>query len=461
MLFNRMEVGGHQHGAASGLTDPNDGYASRLGRMLGITAVVNRAAANAQYSGLTGGVVSIAQQAWNALPRAQRGAPFLSGSGLVILDGGRSDAVAYGQPTAAQAAAFRHGLRATICRYRACAVYNANDGGLTFSGSWAAAAADAEWSGGFTKAVGANADYFELTVPSGWPGGFGFIVCPQTANSQGAVFTIAVDGVTAGTLDTREVANTGTLCPATKRFVIAAGASTVRVTAGNLATAARFNHIGLEAPSGATGHAVATPYFSGACSPPLVVVAQDPRPFSYGATGLDDGSYPPLTAENVLTVAQEFASNMVVAADLDGSLFKATQYFQGTDTLAPSVLGHVRIAATLAHAISAAGVGTADYAMLASAVRQILLRMGSSQNENPLSILHNNGANIFTVDSNGSLDSAGVLKAALYLQSLGPAYVDGGNINIRQNGAGVSFDSPDGSVTKVLTIDNSGNPVWT
>ena len=39
--------------------------------------------------------------------------------------------------------------------------------------------------------------------------------------------------------------------------------------------------------------------------------------------------------------------------------------------------------------------------------------------------------------------------------------MDGANIYLSGPGRGIIFQSPDGLTSKMLSIDNSGNPVWT
>lgn len=358
-----LEAGGHEHARGSGLADADGAYVPRLAQMLGIQTVINRAQDDAQYAGIEGGIVSIPKQTWQGIDRSSRVAPLTSGSALVVLDGGRNDAIAYGQPTVIMRDAFKHGLRATICAYRSCRLLPADDPLLTYSGSWGAVAAAADWLGAVTRAPAANADYVEAPVPASWPGGYGFIVCPQDDTAHGAVFTVTVDGVSKGTLDTRTAAITGTVCPATLRFAIPANATTVRVTVSSFATAARFNHIGFEVPQG-SGHTRAFPVWTEGYSPPVVVVNQDPRPNSYGATGLHDGSYPPLASEYVADVVNEFATPLVVAADLETHMQKRADHFQGTDTLAPNEYGHIKAASILSiHAQP--GLKPIDHAMLA------------------------------------------------------------------------------------------------
>lgn len=385
--FTKLEAAGHVDADGTGLTDADDGYVPRLGRMLHIpsAAVTSYAETGSTSNGPgyatvgTSGVGhdSIVTDVLAQVARPARAVPFMSPSGLVVLDGCRYDAMNYGITVPQTDACIAHGLRAVISRFLSCAVWEDDDSDLTFTGSWASSAADAGFSGGNTRAAGANGDLVTLDVPAGWGGGMGVLGVKCVAGGHGAIFTVKVDGSTVATIDSRSVALTSTECVGTVRYPVAAGASAITVTISSFATAAAFDYLALEMPVRTTGlnpgYTADFPYADvlNSNSPPLVLVAGETLLPTYTTAGqafaLTDNVMNDCTLV-LLPVVQEYASTRVMFIDrndmvtyqgvADAAMFQANGAY-----LSPT--GAARHAGTLAQYIAAAGLSMTDYATLA------------------------------------------------------------------------------------------------
>lgn len=136
-------------------------------------------------------------------------------------------------------------LYSVLSRLVATQVYESSHASVTYpAGTWASLAGTETYSSGSTlQYTTTNNAQLSIAVPSNFPGGVIALQFPHQSNN-GALYSVAVDGVSVGALDARtaSIKKSGEVLPYVFRTAsLAPGAHTIGVHVGNITGAAYFD----------------------------------------------------------------------------------------------------------------------------------------------------------------------------------------------------------------------------
>lgn len=311
-IVSKLEVFGHSIAAGFPYVPTNDlRYSSRLASRLG-AAETNAAVGGAYAATHDGNGWRLVMQ--SIIPP--------HGQDVVLLHFGVNDLSTYGTP--AYREPFKAAMRAMIARMRSSALFEDLSGTVAYSGTdWTAQANTGFNSGSTYRQCTTNGATVTISVPSYFQGGtivLGFMA--STNVGDGAVHTITVDGVGAGSLDTRGTQVTGKVNGPVKRLTgLSAGAHTIVITTSSVTNFTFFDYWAIEDP---------TP-------PVILLVNQNQLSHLNNFPSLTDTVIDDLNAR-IAEVAAEF-DDYVIVSDVDAALAKNNDYFN-SDGLHPNSLGH-------------------------------------------------------------------------------------------------------------------------
>lgn len=257
-----IEFFGHS-GIYGGASNETRGMDTRLASIYGAEAI-NRSRGGARLSWHEGTSI---HGGWAHLyryvnPGTYDKAPYDAKREAVVIWFGENDLATLGPP-ATNLSPYTWALKAVISRVRAATVFEETDASVTYpTGTWSNNdGGDLDGSSNLLFASGAayksaSSGTISVAVPSDFPGGNVALAFLSGSGGEGASLTFTVDGVAAGSLDTRNTnakdyltGSNAKATPAVKRFTgLSAGSHTIVATITAVQTACLFDGWWIEAP---------------------------------------------------------------------------------------------------------------------------------------------------------------------------------------------------------------------
>jgi hypothetical protein len=350
---------GNSYGTGQGATALH-GHFAKIAAALGVppAAFLNLSVSGSYVDGdnnapAANGFATILQD----IPATSGAAPYLAnGQGtLYLIQFGLNEAAYFGAtPNAINQ--FKSALRAVVSRARAgsTGVFEETHASVTLggAGAWTEIGARTNNSGAGVTYTATNGNTVTITVPADFPGGT--IALGVLAQAAGAgVHTVTVDGVAAGTVDTRTLAGTvaGKGAPNINAAILringlSPGAHTIVDTVSLITALAYFDYWQIESPS-----------------PPTVILFTHPRCTPAGYAVYTAGGFAFTPTDSMVQaycaathqLALEFDSNVMVV-DSD-QLFQANPaYFNAGFLPHPNDAGYSLLAAAGLQAIQSRGL---------------------------------------------------------------------------------------------------------